>query len=280
MALLGEWTYGLWTRGRGCAVFVDWPARPVQVDDLVREWSEQGIERGVALVLGRATDMRAQRRRAVLAALATAERLRDEGREVLLAVAATDVEWHILSRLRDRLPCIAGGGSITLVVLDIWWDGVPTPLSGIRAWDSWVAFDRARARSGLHPAVDPLTSGSHLLDGSLLGAEHARIADHARALLRRYPDIHPAASGPDADAYCPTDRRHAARARRLQRFLTQPLHVKEAVTGRPGERVAIGDTLAGVAALLDGRYDDRPEDSFFNIGAIDPTPTHMAGGRG
>jgi F-type H+-transporting ATPase subunit beta len=126
--------------------------------------------------------------------------------------------------------------------------------------------------------VDPLTSGSHLLDGSLLGTEHARIADRARALLRRYPDIHPAASGPGADALCPPDRRHAARARRLQRFLTQPLHVKEAVTGRPGERVAVGDTLAGVAALLDGRYDDRPEEAFFNIGAIDPTPTPMDGG--
>lgn len=279
MATLGEWTHGLWTRGRGCAVFLDWPARPVQVDDLVREWREQGIERGVALVLGRMTDTRAQRRRAVLAALAVAERLRDEGRDVLLAVAATDVEWHILSRLRDRLPCVAVEGSITLVVLDIWWDGVPTPLFGIHAWDSWVVLDAARARDGFHPAVDPLTSGSHLLEGPPLDGEHTRIADHARALLRRYPDIHSAACGSGADALCPTDHRHAARARRLQRFLTQSLHVREAVTGRPGEYVALGDTLAGVAALLKGCYDDRPEDSFVNIGAIDPTPALATSGR-
>src|SRR6185437_10475438 len=111
-----------------------WPIRPVQVDDLVREWREQGIERSVTLVLGGLADTRPQRRRALLAALATAEQLRDEGRDVLFAVVATDTEWNILSRLLDRLPRIVGEGSITLVVLDIWWDGAPTPLSGIRAW--------------------------------------------------------------------------------------------------------------------------------------------------
>jgi F-type H+-transporting ATPase subunit beta len=269
MALLGEWTHALWTGGRGRTVFLDWPTRPIQVDDLVREWREQGIERSVTLVLGGLADTRPQRRGTLLAALATAEQLRDEGRDVLFAVVATDTEWNILSRLLDRLPRIVGQGSITLVVLDIWWDGAPTPLSGIRAWDSWIMLNAARARGGFHPAVDPLASGSRLLAGSLLSEEHIRVASEARALLQRYPDLDRELPHPAADAGYPMDRLHPARAARLRRFLTQPLFVKESVTGRPGKRVLVEDTIAGVARLLDGRYDAVPTDSFLYIGDID-----------
>jgi F-type H+-transporting ATPase subunit beta len=269
MALLGEWTHALWTGGRGRTVFLDWPTRPMQVDDLVREWREQGIERGVTLVLGGLADTRTQRRGMLLAALATAEQLRDEGHDVLFAVVATDTEWNILSRLLDRLPRIVGQGSITLVVLDIWWDGAPTPLSGIRAWDSWIMLDVARAQGGFHPAVDPLASGSGLLAGSLLGEEHRRVASQAKALLQRYPDLDREILHPAADVGYPMNRLHAARAGRLRRFLTQPLFVKESVTGRPGKRVLVEDTISGVARLLDGRYDAVPTDSFLYIGDID-----------
>jgi F-type H+-transporting ATPase subunit beta len=95
------------------------------------------------------------------------------------------------------------------------------------------------------------------------------VASQARALLQRYPDLDREIPHPAADAGYPMDRLHAARAGRLRRFLTQPLFVKESVTGRPGKRVLVEDTISGVACLLDGRYDAVPKDSFLYIGDID-----------
>ena len=271
MATLGEWTQGLAARRAGCAVFLDWPARPVQVDDLVREWREQGVEGSVAMVLGHATDTDARRHRALLAGLDVAERFRAEGRDVLFVVAATEVEWRILSRLRDRLPCAGDVGSITLVLLDIWWDGAPTVLANAAAWDSRLVLDAALAKQGFHPAVDPLASGSRLLEAGLLGEEHMEVARQARLLSRRRRELLEATARHDhtMDTLSPDDRRLVARARRLQRFLTQPLFVKEAVTGIPGAYVPLDATIAGVAGLLAGRYDEAPEDAFLSNGTID-----------
>jgi F-type H+-transporting ATPase subunit beta len=154
-------------------------------------------------------------------------------------------------------------------MLVIQWDGVPSSLFGRGEWDSWILLDIMRARCDFYPAVDPLASGSRLLDGPLLREEHGRIAQQARALLQRYPNPSQEKHTSGVEATGLADRQQSARASRLQRFLTQPLFVKESVTGRQGRHVALADTLAGVARLLDGHYDAVPEDALLSIGTLD-----------
>jgi F-type H+-transporting ATPase subunit beta len=135
--------------------------------------------------------------------------------------------------------------------------------------DVEIVFSQALAKQGLYPAVDSLQSSSRMLDPQYVGEEPVVVAQQARDLLRRYADLHEAVEARGLEALADEERTVAVRARRLQRFLTQPFTVAEPWTGLPGEQVALADTIKGVGDIVAGRYDDVPEDAFHFVGAIE-----------
>src|SRR6266540_368997 len=279
----------------GYSVFAGVGERSREGNDLYREMTESGVLDKVALVFGQMNEPPGVRQRVGLTGVTLAEFFRDEGRDVLLFIdnifrftqAGSEV-----SALLGRLPSAVGyqptlanemgqlqeritstkRGSITslqaiFVPADDYTD--PAPATTFAHLDATITLERAIAEQGLYPAVDPLGSTSRILDPRVVGEEHYNVAREVQRVLQRYKDLQDIIAILGIDELSEEDRLTVGRARRIQRFLSQPMFVAEAFTGTPGKYVRIPDTVQGFREILDGKHDGLPEQAFYMQGAIE-----------
>jgi F-type H+-transporting ATPase subunit beta len=280
----------------GYSVFAGVGERSREGNDLIKEMTDSGVIAKTAFVFGQMNEPPGARQRVGLTALTMAEYFRDqEGRDVLLFIdnifrftqAGSEV-----SALLGRMPSAVGyqpnlatemaalqeritstkKGSITslqavYVPADDYTD--PAPATTFGHLDSTIRLERAIAELGIYPAVDPLTSTSRVLDPLIVGQEHYDTAREVQRVLQRYRDLQDIISILGIDELSEEDKATVARARRLQIFNSQPFHVAEVFTGRPGAYVPIRDTVASFKAILEGKVDDLPEQAFFLAGTLD-----------
>jgi F-type H+/Na+-transporting ATPase subunit beta len=280
----------------GVSVFAGVGERSREGNDLIHEMTESGVIEKTAFVFGQMNEPPGARQRVGLTGLTMAEYFRDEeGRDVLLFIdnifrftqAGSEV-----SALLGRMPSAVGyqpnlatemaalqeritstkKGSITslqavFVPADDYTD--PAPATTFAHLDSTIRLERSIAELGIYPAVDPLTSTSTILDPNVVGPEHYQVAQETKRVLQRYRDLQDIIAILGIDELSEEDKATVARARRLQRFASQPFHVAEVFTGRPGAFVSIKDTVASFKEVLEGKADTLPEQAFFLAGTID-----------
>jgi F-type H+-transporting ATPase subunit beta len=280
----------------GVSVFAGVGERSREGNDLIAEMTESGVIKSTAFVFGQMNEPPGARQRVGLTGLTMAEYFRDEeGRDVLLFIdnifrftqAGSEV-----SALLGRMPSAVGyqpnlatemaglqeritstkNGSITslqavFVPADDYTD--PAPATTFAHLDSTIRLERSIAELGIYPAVDPLTSTSRVLDPNIVGQEHYDVAQETKRVLQRYRDLQDIIAILGIDELSAEDKAVVGRARRLQRFMSQPFTVAEVFTGRPGKYVSIKDTVASFKEILDGKVDDLPEQAFFLAGTIE-----------
>ena len=280
----------------GYSVFAGVGERTREGNDLLGELEESGVIDKTAMVFGQMNEPPGARQRIALTGLTIAEHFRDEaGQDVLFFV--DNIFRFILagaevSALLGRMPSAVGyqptlatemgalqeritttkNGSITsvqaiYVPADDYTD--PGVVSAFAHLDGRIVLERSLADQGLYPAVDPLASSSRLLDPRAVGEEHYQVAQRVQEVLQRYRDLREIIAILGIDELSDEDKLIVSRARKIQFFLTQPMHVAEAFTGKPGEYVKIEDTIRGFKGLVDGEYDDVPELAFFLVGNIE-----------
>jgi F-type H+-transporting ATPase subunit beta len=280
----------------GVSVFAGVGERSREGNDLIHEMTESGVIEKTAFVFGQMNEPPGARQRVGLTGLTMAEYFRDEeGRDVLLFIdnifrftqAGSEV-----SALLGRMPSAVGyqpnlatemaalqeritstkKGSITslqavFVPADDYTD--PAPATTFAHLDSTIRLERSIAELGIYPAVDPLTSTSRVLDPLVVGQEHYDVARETQRVLQRFRDLQDIIAILGIDELSEEDKATVARARRLQRFASQPFFVAEVFTGRPGAYVSIKDTVASFKEILEGKADTLPEQAFFLAGTID-----------
>ncbi len=279
----------------GFSVFAGVGERTREGNDFYHEMDEGGVLDKVALVYGQMNEPPGNRLRVALTGLTIAENFRDEGRDVLLFVdniyrytlAGTEV-----SALLGRMPSAVGyqptlaeemgvlqeritstkTGSITsfqavYVPADDLTD--PSPATTFAHLDATLVLSRQIAELGIYPAVDPLDSTSRILDPLVVGEEHYNVARKVQSTLQRYNELRDIIAILGMDELSEDDKLVVARARKLQRFLSQPFFVAEVFTGAPGKYVSLKDTISSFKAIVEGEYDHLPEQAFYMIGSID-----------
>ena len=279
----------------GYSVFAGVGERSREGNDLLHEMTESGVIEKTVMAFGQMNEPPGARLRVALTGLTFAEFFRDEGRDVLLFIdnifrftqAGSEV-----SALLGRMPSAVGyqpnlatemaglqeritstkTGSITslqavYVPADDYTD--PAPATAFGHLDSTIRLERYLTELGIYPAVDPLTSTSRVLDPLVVGQEHYDVARETQRVLQRYRDLQDIIAILGIDELSEEDKALVARARRLQRFMSQPFFVAEVFTGRPGKYVSIKDTVASFKEILDGKADDLPEQAFFLAGTLD-----------
>lgn len=280
----------------GVSVFAGVGERTREGNDLWLEMKRSGVISRAALIYGQMTEPPGARLRVGLAALSVAEYFRDEmGLDILLFIdnifrfvqAGSEV-----SALLGRMPSAVGyqpnlatelgeleeritstkKGSITsvqaiYVPADDFTD--PAPATTFSHLDASTNLSRALTEMGIYPAVDPLTSYSRILDPRVVGEEHYYVARKVKEILQRYKDLQDIIAILGIEELSEEDKLIVARARKIQRFLSQPFHVAEEFTGRPGRYVTVEETVRGFKGLVEGLYDDLPEQAFYMVGTID-----------
>ena len=290
------------TEHSGLSVFAGVGERTREGNDFYYEMQESGVvnietpsESKVAMVYGQMNEPPGNRLRVALTGLTMAEKFRDEGKDVLLFVdniysytlAGTEV-----SALLGRMPSAVGyqptlaeemgvlqeritstkTGSITSVqAVYVPADDLtdPSPATTFAHLDSTVVLSRDIASKGIYPAVDPLDSTSRQLDPLIIGTEHYEVARGVQTVLQRYKELKDIIAILGMDELSEEDKMAVARARKIERFLSQPFHVAEIFTGSPGKYVSLKDTIAGFQGILAGQYDDLPEQAFYMVGSIE-----------
>ena len=289
---------------QGISVFAGIGERSREGHELLTEMRRSGVLDRSVLVYGQMNEPPGARWRVGLTALTVAEYFRDEKRQNVLLLsdnvfrfvqAGSEVSG-LLGRLPSRVgyqPTLAsevaalheriasvGGVSVTAIAAvyvpaDDFTDPAVTAISS--HLDSVIVLSRTMAAEGMYPAVDPLASSSILLDPTVVGEEHYRVAEEVRETIAHYKELQDIISLLGIEELSARDRLIVARARRLQRFLTQPFAVTEAFTGKPGRSVPLVETIKGCRAILDGKGDSLPESAFYMIGTVDEArPTESA----
>ena len=280
----------------GYSVFAGVGERSREGNDLWHEMQDSGVMKNTVLVFGQMNEPPGVRLRIALTGLTMGEYFRDrEGQDVLLFI--DNIYRYILagmevSALLGRMPSAVGyqptlatemgeleeritstkTGSITsfqaiYVPADDYTDpGIVTTFGHL---DAVISLERSIAEQGLYPAVDPLTSNSRILDPNIVGDEHYRVARGVQQVLQRYKDLQDIIAILGMEELSEDDKVTVSRARKIQRFLSQPFFVAETFTGREGRYVSIRDTVRGFGEILEGKYDDLPEQAFYMVGGIE-----------
>ena len=279
----------------GLSVFAGVGERTREGNDFYYEMEEAGVLDKISLVFGQMNETPGNRLRVALTGLTMAEQFRDEGRDVLLFVdniyrytlAGTEV-----SALLGRMPSAVGyqptlaeemgvlqeritttkSGSITSVqAVYVPADDLtdPSPATTFAHLDSTVTLSRAITDLGIYPAVDPLDSTSRQLDPLVVGEEHYKVAQDVQQVLQRYQELRDIIAILGMDELSEEDKQLVYRARKVQKFFSQPFFVAEQFTGNSGKFVSREDTVRSFKAILDGEYDDLPEDAFYMVGGIE-----------
>jgi F-type H+-transporting ATPase subunit beta len=278
----------------GYSVFAGVGERTREGNDLYYEMKESGVIDKTSLVFGQMNEPPGARLRVALSGLTIAEGFRDKGSDVLMFIdnifRFTQAGAEV-SALLGRLPSAVGyqpnlatemgalqeritstrKGSITsvqavFVPADDLTD--PAPATTFAHLDSTISLNRGLTELGLYPAVDPLDSSSTILDPEIVGEEHYQVAREVQRILQRYKDLQDIIAILGMEELSDEDKLTVSRARRIQRFLTQPFHVAEVFVGKPGKYVSLSDTIAGFREILDGKHDEKPESAFYMKGDI------------
>ncbi len=288
----------------GYSMFAGVGERTREGNDLYAEMKESGVLEKTALVFGQMNEPPGARARVALTALAMAEYFRDEeGRDLLVFIdnifRFTQAGAE-MSALLGRMPSAVGyqptlatemgalqeritstdKGSITSVqAVYVPADDLtdPAPATTFAHLDSTVVLNRSLSELGIYPAVDPLDSTSTLLDPQVVGEEHYRVAREVQRVLQKYKDLQDIIAILGMEELSDEDKLVVARARRVQRFLSQPFFVAEQFTGMQGKYVKLADTIRSVQEILDGKHDDKPESAFYMKGSIDEVVASLQG---
>ena len=283
------------TEHEGNSVFAGVGERTREGTQLYREMIESGVMKDTVMVYGQMNEPSGVRLRVALTALAMAEYFRDQGKDVLLFVDNIfrfSMSGSEVSALLGRMPSAVGyqptlatemgelqeritstrTGSITsmqavYVPADDYSD--PAPVATFTHLDATIALERSIVEKGIYPAVDPLASTSRILDPNIVGEEHYRTAREVQRVLQRYKDLQDIIAILGIDELSEEDKLVVARARKIERFFSQPFFVAERFTGTDGRYVPLKETVRGFREILDGRCDDLPEQAFMMAGTIE-----------
>ena len=280
----------------GISVFCGVGERTREGNDLYREMLESGVIKQAALIYGQMTEPPGARARVALTGLAAAEYFRDvEGQDVLFFVdnifrftqAGSEVSALLgripsavgyqptlaeeMGKLQERITSTKNGSITSVQAVYVPADDLtdPAPATTFGHLDSTVVLSRGLSELGIYPAVDPLDSSSTILDPNIVGQEHYDTARGVQKVLQRYKDLQDIIAILGMEELSDEDKVTVARARKIQRFLSQPFFVAEQFTGTPGKYVKLSDTIKGFKAILEGKYDDVAEQDFYMKGGID-----------
>ncbi len=279
----------------GYSVFAGVGERTREGNDFYHEMKESNVLDKVALVYGQMNEPPGNRLRVALTGLTMAEFFREEGRDVLLFIdniyrytlAGTEVS-ALLGRmpsavgyqptlalemgvLQERITSTKTGSITSIQAVYVPADDLtdPSPATTFAHLDATVVLSRQIAELGIYPAVDPLDSTSRQLDPLIIGQEHYDVARSVQGTLQRYKELKDIIAILGMDELSETDKKTVSRARKIQRFLSQPFFVAEVFTGSPGKYVSLKDTIAGFKGIVNGEYDHLPEQAFYMVGTID-----------
>jgi F-type H+-transporting ATPase subunit beta len=279
----------------GTSVFAGVGERTREGNDLWLEMKESGVINKTALVYGQMTEPPGARLRVGLTGLTVAEYFRDAGQDVLLFIdnifrftqAGSEVSALLgrmpsavgyqptlateMGQLQERITSTKKGSITSVQAIYVPADDItdPAPANAFAHLDATTVLSRQIVELGIYPAVDPLGSTSRILDPRILGEEHYNTARSVQRILQRYKDLQDIIAILGMDELSAEDKLVVARARKIQRFLSQPFFVAETFTGQPGRYVSVKETIRGFKELLNGKGDDLPEQAFYMVGTID-----------
>ncbi len=279
----------------GLSVFAGVGERTREGNDFYHEMKDSNVLDKVAMVYGQMNEPPGNRLRVALTGLTMAESFRDEGRDVLFFVdniyrytlAGTEVSALLgrmpsavgyqptlaeeMGRLQERITSTKTGSITSIQAVYVPADDLtdPSPATTFAHLDSTVVLSRDIAALGIYPAVDPLDSTSRQLDPNVVGQEHYSVARMVQATLQRYKELRDIIAILGMDELSPEDKLAVSRARKIQRFLSQPFHVAEVFTGSPGKYVSLKETIRGFSMIASGELDHLPEQAFYMVGTID-----------
>jgi len=286
----------------GLSVFAGVGERTREGNDFYHEMAEAGVikldnlkESKVAMVFGQMNEPPGNRLRVALTGLTMAEKFRDEGRDILFFVdniyrytlAGTEVSALLgrmpsavgyqptladeMGKLQERITSTKVGSITSIQAVYVPADDLtdPSPATTFQHLDSTVVLSRDIAALGIYPAVDPLDSTSRQLDPLVVGEEHYNVARGVQQTLQRYKELRDIIAILGMDELAPEDKLMVYRARKIQRFLSQPFHVAEVFTGSPGKYVTLKETIRGFKGIVAGEYDHLPEQAFYMVGGIE-----------
>jgi len=279
----------------GLSVFAGVGERTREGNDFYHEMEESNVLDKVAMVFGQMNEPPGNRLRVALTGLTMAEKFRDEGRDILFFVdniyrytlAGTEVSALLgrmpsavgyqptlaeeMGKLQERITSTKTGSITSIQAVYVPADDLtdPSPATTFQHLDSTVVLSRDIASLGIYPAVDPLDSSSRQLDPQVVGEEHYSVARGVQQTLQRYKELRDIIAILGMDELSPEDKQAVARARKIQRFLSQPFHVAEVFTGSPGKYVPLAETIRGFKMIVNGECDSLPEQAFYMVGSID-----------
>jgi F-type H+-transporting ATPase subunit beta len=279
----------------GLSVFAGVGERTREGNDFYHEMKDSNVLDKVAMVFGQMNEPPGNRLRVALSGLTMAEKFRDEGRDILFFVdniyrytlAGTEVSALLgrmpsavgyqptlaeeMGRLQERITSTKVGSITSVQAVYVPADDLtdPAPATTFLHLDSTVVLSRDIASLGIYPAVDPLDSTSRQLDPLVVGEEHYSVARKVQMTLQRYKELRDIIAILGMDELAPEDKLAVSRARKIQRFLSQPFHVAEVFTGSPGKYVTLKETIKGFKGIVDGEYDHLPEQAFYMVGGIE-----------
>ena len=279
----------------GFSVFAGVGERTREGNDFYHEMKDSNVLDKVSLVYGQMNEPPGNRLRVALTGLTMAEYFRDEGRDVLFFVdniyrytlAGTEVSALLgrmpsavgyqptlaeeMGRLQERITSTKKGSITSVQAVYVPADDLtdPSPATTFGHLDATVVLSRDIASLGIYPAVDPLDSTSRQIDPNVIGEEHYGVTRGVQATLQRYKELRDIIAILGMDELAPEDKLLVGRARKIQRFLSQPFHVAEVFTGAPGKYVSLKETIRGFKGIINGEYDHLPEQAFYMVGNID-----------
>jgi F-type H+-transporting ATPase subunit beta len=279
----------------GLSVFAGLGERTREGNDFYHEMKESNVIDKVAMVFGQMNEPPGNRLRVALTGLTMAEAFRDEGRDILFFVdniyrytlAGTEVSALLgrmpsavgyqptlaeeMGKLQERITSTKTGSVTSIQAVYVPADDLtdPSPATTFLHLDSTVVLSRDIAALGIYPAVDPLDSTSRQLDPQVVGQEHYEVARDVQMTLQRYKELRDIIAILGMDELSPEDKLAVSRARKIQRFLSQPFHVAEVFTGSPGKYVPLKETIRGFKMICSGELDHLPEQAFYMVGSID-----------
>lgn len=298
--LMQELIRNVATEHSGYSVFAGVGERVREGNDLYHEMTDTGVIDKLALVFGQMNEVPGARARIALSGLTMAEYFRDEmGKDVLFFMdnifrfvqAGSEVSSLLgrvpsavgyqptlaeeMGQLQERITSTKKGSITSVQAIYVPADDLtdPAPATTFTHLDSTIVLSRQLASLGIYPAIDPLESNSTALDPGVVGEEHYRVALETKKVLQRYKDLQDIIAILGLEELSDEDKQVVYRARKIQRFLSQPTHVAEVFSGIPGVYVSVAETVRAFAEILDGKHDDKPESAFYMKGGIDTAAT-------
>ncbi len=294
--LIQELIHNIATEHGGYSIFTGVGERSREGNDLWREMKESGVLEKTALVFGQMNEAPGVRMRVALSGLTMAEYFRDtENRDVLLFIdnifrfvqAGSEVSTLLgrmpsavgyqptlaeeMGALEERITSTKNGSITSVQAIYVPADDLtdPAPATTFSHLDATTVLSRKIAEEGIYPAIDPLESSSRILEADIVGEEHYRVARKVQEIIQKYTELKDIIAILGLDELSDEDRLTVTRARKVRRFLSQPMFVAEKFTGLKGKYVPLKDTISGFAAIIDGKCDDIPEAAFTNVGTIE-----------